>query len=364
MKIPFQDLTRLHRSIQDELDAAVASVVDSSSFIGGKVVSEFEQNFAVAHGATAAAGCASGTDALGLALRALDVGPGDEVVVPSMTYAATAEAVVHVGATPVIADVDPSTALLTPETVAPVLSGKTRVVLPVHLYGHVVPFDHLRAWKDEGLLVVEDAAQAHLATWQGESVGSVGDLACFSFYPGKNLGAWGDGGLVMGRDPQLIDRIRLLRDHGRRSKYVHDVIGYCSRLDGLQATVLDVKLSHLPAWTDARRDLAERYRANLGDRLVPWEAGDVHHLVVMRAGGPEERQRVQDALGDAEISSGVHYPVALSQQPSLAPWTRSTPAAERLADEGLSLPIDPLMTADEVDTVCSVVHRVLASENR
>lgn len=354
-QIPFMDLSRLHESIKPEIDEAVATVIRDSAFIGGDTVKRFEAAFGEAHGLPEGAGCGSGTDALSLALRALGVGPGDEVVVPGMTFVATAEAVVHVGATPVLADVDPLTLLLTPETVEPVLTERTRAVIPVHLYGHVVPFDYIDRWKDRGLLVVEDCAQAHLATWNGEFVGSHGDAACFSFYPGKNLGAFGDGGMVLARDEAVVSEVRRIRDHGRRSKYTHDVVGWCSRLDGLQAAVLEVKLRHLPEWTESRRRLASEYRDRIGEHLVPWEEGAVHHLLVVRVPDPN---RVAETLAGSGIQTGRHYPVALSRQPWLEDG-RQLPAAETASNEVLTLPMDPLMTLDEVRTVSEALCAAL-----
>jgi dTDP-3-amino-3,4,6-trideoxy-alpha-D-glucose transaminase len=294
-----------------------------------------------------------------LALRALDVGDGDEVIVPAMTFVATAEAVVHAGATPVLADVDPVTLLLDEAGVAAVRTDRTRAVVPVHLFGHVVPFSAIQAWRDEGLVVVEDAAQAHLATWQGAPVGAHADAACFSFYPGKNLGALGDGGAVTAGDMAVVGRVATLRDHGSDTKYRHETIGWCTRLDGLQARLLDVKLRHLEEWTDARRRVADRYRDNLGrDVLVPWEDGAVHHLVVARI--PDGRRpHIQEALSAAGIGWGVHYPHALSDQPALAPWHRACPAAEQAGAEVLSLPVDPLMETGEVDEVCAVLSGAL-----
>jgi dTDP-4-amino-4,6-dideoxygalactose transaminase len=351
--LKFLDLTRLHRSIRAELQSAIDDVLERSAFIGGDAVRRFEDAFGDAHGAPAGAGCASGTDALTLALRALGVGSGDEVIVPSMTFVATAEAVAHVGATPVVADVDPRTLLLTPQAVAARRTERTRAVIAVHLYGHVVPFDALSEWRRSGLLVIEDAAQAHLASWQGQPIGSVGHAACFSFFPGKNLGAFGDGGMVLSRDVSLVEEVRRLRDHGRRSKYAHDVVGWCSRLDALQAAVLNVKLAHLAEWTEGRRSVAERYRAALGDTLVPWEDGAVHHLLVARF---DDRDAVQEHLGAAGVETGVHYPIPLALQPWLVPGGWSTPAAEAAANEVLSLPLDPLMVAEEVDYVCRALE--------
>ena len=355
-RIPFQDLGRLHNSIRDELDEVILRAIEDSAFIGGDQVVSFENEFASAHRSTAAVGCGSGTDALALALRALGVGPGQEVIVPSMTFVATAEAVVHVGATPVIADVDPQTLLLSVGEVEKVRSPRTVAVIPVHLYGHIVPFDNIEHWMDSGLMVVEDAAQAHLGEWQGEFVGSMGNVACYSFYPGKNLGAMGDGGMVTSNDTALVDEVRRLRDHGRVSKYVHDIPGWCSRLDGLQAAILRVKLAHLEAWTKSRRDLASSYLEQLGELLVPWDDGAVHHLLVARVPEPD---RVAEVLGSRGISTGRHYPVALSEQPWLASFA-STPNAESAAATVLSLPMDPLMATDDVEVVSEALLEALA----
>ena len=362
MSIPFLDLGRLHDSIRDELDEAIDRVIRTSAYIGGGEVQAFEADFAAAHRIDHAVGCASGTDAISLSLRALGVGEGDEVVVPSMTFFASAEAVTHLGATPVIADVDPTTLLLTPETVDAVRSPRTRAVLPVHLYGHVVPFDHLAEWRDAGLFVVEDAAQAHLATWKGEGIGSVSHATCFSFFPGKNLGAMGDAGAVATDDAVLAATIRKLRDHGRTEKYVHDELGVSSRLDGLQAAVLGVKLRHLDGWTDARRALAEQYRERLGDRLVPWDDGAVHHLLVCRVPAAE-RDRIQTTLAASGVATGVHYPVPLSRQPGLAPFVRECPASEIAAGEVVSLPMDPLMSEGQVTTVCDELTAALTLDD-
>jgi dTDP-4-amino-4,6-dideoxygalactose transaminase len=357
-RIPFLDLSRLHASIADELLAAYAEVVATSQFAGGAPVAQFEEEFAHAHRVAAAVGCGSGTDALALALRACGVGPGDEVIVPAMTFIATAEAVCHVGATPVIADVDPVTLLLTEASAAAVTTERTRAIVPVHLYGHVVPFESIATWRAQGLVVVEDAAQAHLATWGDRFVGTPSDAACFSFYPGKNLGALGDGGMVVTNDATIAERVGVLRDHGRADHYRHGEIGYCSRLDGMQAAFLSAKLRHLADWTDARRSLAQRYDEQLAPGiLVPWNEGAVHHLLVART---TDRDAVQRAMAGAGIQTAVHYPVALSQQPALAAWARSCPAAEDAAATVLSLPLDPLMTPSEVDVVCELFDRTLA----
>ncbi len=357
-EVPFLDLSRLHESIRAEIDAAIDRVLCASAFVGARSSRAFEEAFAEASGAEAAAGCGSGTDAISLALRALGVGPGDEVIVPSMTFVATAEPVVHVGADPVLADVDPETLLLTEATVAAVRSDRTRAVIPVHLYGHVVPFDLLESWRSDDLFVVEDAAQAHLAHWEGRPVGSVGQVATYSFYPGKNLGALGDAGLVTSADPSLVAEIVALRDHGRSDKYRHDEIGYCSRLDGLQAAVLEVKLRHLPRWTRERRDVAARYRSQIPELLVPWSDGAVHHLLVANL-DPDVRKTVMECLESNQIGHGVHYPISLADQPSMARWARPTPAASEAADRVLSLPMDPMMTDGEVARVVETVETAL-----
>ncbi len=261
MRVPFLDLARLHRTLRVDLESALERALDHSAFIGGDAVRDFENSFASAHRRAGAAGCGSGTDALVLALQACGLRMGDEVVVPAMTFFATAEAVILAGGTPIVADVQGESLLLDAESVEAVRSERTVAVIPVHLYGHAVPFDVLQLWRDAGLLVVEDAAQAHLATWEGQHVGAVGHAACFSFYPAKNLGALGDAGALISDDMKLLDDVRMLRNHGRSAKDRHDVVGRASRLDALQAAFLSAKLASLPAWTEARRALAERYRS-------------------------------------------------------------------------------------------------------
>jgi dTDP-4-amino-4,6-dideoxygalactose transaminase len=361
MSVPFLDLGALHDSIRPELDRAIDRVIRSSAFVGGTEVLAFEEEFGAAHGLGRGAACGSGTDALSLSMRALGIGPGDEVIVPAMTFVATAEAVVHVGATPVLADVDPRTLLLTQEAVQAVMSDRVRAVVPVHLYGHVVPFDDLAAWRDSGLLVIEDAAQAHLATWEGTYVGAVGHAACFSFYPGKNLGALGDGGMVISTDERVVDEVRRIRDHGRTTKYEHQTIGWCSRLDGLQAAVLRTKLGHLRRWTDARRELAASYAEACGGLLVPWEEGAVHHLLVARlSAAADDRAAIAARLKEAGIATGIHYPMPLSQQPSMGPFRGRSPHADLAASEVLSLPMCPTLPASVAATVGEALLHAVA----
>jgi dTDP-4-amino-4,6-dideoxygalactose transaminase len=362
--IRFLNLERLHDSIRPELDAAIAGVIDASRFVGAEACTEFENALAAAHGRVGAAACGSGTDAIALVLRSLGVGHGDEVIVPAMTFVATAEAVVHCGATPVIVDVDPDDLLLAESAVAERRTGRTKAVVPVHLYGNVVPFDRLIRWRQSGLIVVEDAAQAHLADWQGQAIGEESLAACLSFYPGKNLGAAGDGGAVLSDDVDLLARLVGLRDHGSDGKYVHTEVGYCSRLDGIQAAILLCKLRHLRRWTDRRRDIATRYQANLvpaGVDVVPWARGAVHHLLVVRV-APDRRDSIRTSLLERGVETGIHYPLALSDQPALRQWQHSCPVAEAAAASVLSLPVDPLMTDDNVDTVSDALIAVTEAE--
>lgn len=361
--LKMQDLSRLHRSIQKELAQAIEGVLDDGQFVGGHDVTDFEVEFAAAHRSAAAAACGSGTDALTIALKATGVAGGDEVIVPSMTFVATAEAVLHASARPVIADVDPETLLLTPHAVESVRSDRTRAVIPVHLYGHVVQPEIMQAWRKDGLVVIEDAAQSHLAERDGEVVGSWGDAACFSFFPGKNLGALGDGGILISNDYDVICRARRLRNHGRSSKYEHQDIGWCSRLDTLQAAVLRVKLGYLPHWTTARRAHAAHYAQRLASlsptlSVVPWEPGAVHHLFVVRVGA-DIREAIRAGLHALGIETGLHYPMPLSLQPALRPWSQATPEAEKACEEIFSLPMDPLMSQGDVHYVCDAIEQVL-----
>ena len=363
--VEFYDLKRLNASIGTDLTLAVDGVVRGGGFVGGEDVACFEAEFARIHGVSDAAGCGSGTDALSLALRGLGIGPGDEVVVPAMTFVATAEAVVHVGATPVFADVDPVTLLLTNETVRRVAGPATKAIIPVHLYGTMVCPDDMRAWQAEGWKVIEDAAQAHLASRGGEGVGKVGDAACFSFYPAKNLGAFGDAGAIASMDAGLIETVKRLRDHGRQTKYRHDVVGYCSRLDALQAAVLRAKLPHLSGWTRARQGIASLYErgfSGMALSVVPYCPGAVHHLFVIRV-QPERRSGIMRRMKDLGVGAGLHYPLALTQQPSMRPFRRADcPSAEDAAASVLSIPMDPLMTAEDVTVVIGAVRQTDLSQ--
>jgi dTDP-4-amino-4,6-dideoxygalactose transaminase len=335
-------------------------------YIGGPAVESFERDWAAYCGTGYAVGVANGTDALELTLTALEIGAGDEVIVPSNTFIATAAAVVRAGATPRFADVSDDTLLMTPDTLAAALTPRTRAVMVVHLYGQTPDMDGLMAVADEaGIVVIEDAAQAHGAEWAGRRAGSLGAAGCFSFYPGKNLGAFGDAGAVVTARPELADRVRTLANHGRShgsSHYEHDFVGTNSRLDALQAIALTGKLARSEDWTQRRIELAARYRAGLSGldlRLIDVApaARHVYHLFVVRVA---RREEVRAELGARGIQTGVHYPVPCHLQPPLKRFADGPlPVAERSAGELLSLPLFPHMTDDQVDAVCGVLGDVL-----
>ena len=366
--VPFMDLAAMTREIRSAIDQGWERLLQTSRFIGGEAVDEFEQAWASYCGAGHAVGVANGTDALQLTLLALGIGPGDEVIVPANTFVASAEGVVLAGATPRFADVSPRTLLLTPDDLQAALTSRTRAVIVVHLYGQMPDMDALsRTAARAGVVIIEDAAQAHGASWRGRRAGSIGQAGCFSFYPGKNLGAFGDAGAVVTNDAELAKLIRILRDHGRApgSHYRHDLVGTNSRLDALQAVVLTAKLARLDAWNEARRSIAERYRAAFSSgpiRLVENEpeARGVYHLAVARV---PERDRVQRQLGAQGIETGVHYPIPCHRQAAYQRYaTGPLPVSEAAAAEVLSLPMFPHLRDDQVARVCDAVHEVTTAK--
>jgi len=357
MKIPYLDLQVQYQSIKPEIDAAIHKVLDSSAYVLGPAVGEFESDFASYCGVDCCAGVNSGTNALLLALRALDIGPGDEVITAANTFVATIAAIAHSGAKPVLVDVDPVSRNLDPLLLSMALSNKTRAIIPVHLYGRMVDMDPiLKLARKHDLAVIEDAAQAHGALYKGRRAGSIGRLACFSFYPGKNLGAYGEGGAVVTSDPNLDKRVRMLRDHGSERKYYHDLLGYNARLEGIQGAVLGVKLKHLDAWNDGRRQVASWYGELLeGVPVTLPEMNDdytqVFHLYVIET---ERRDALQAYLGEHGVPSLIHYPVPAHLQKGfdfLNNRAGDFPITERLAGEILSLPIFAEMTREQVDYV-------------
>lgn len=361
-RIPFLDLQRSHEAIRDRLTMAFERVVTAGHFILGAELEAFESEFAAFCDAQACVGVGNGLDALVLALRGLEVGAGDEVIVPATTFIATWLAVEAVGARPVPVEADWATASIDPSQIEAALTSRTRAIMPVHLYGQPVDMEPiLRVARARGLRVIEDAAQAHGATYRGRRIGSLGDATAFSFYPGKNLGALGDGGAVVTNDPALASRIRQLRNYGSSAKYQHDVVGVNSRLDELQAALLREKLPLLARWNAERSDIARRYTAGLQEAGVTLPAvldqtEPVWHLYTIRHA---QRDAIQRFLAARGIATLIHYPTPPHLQPALAGLGIGAgrfPITERIHRETLSLPLFPGMTSREVEDVIQGVH--------
>jgi dTDP-4-amino-4,6-dideoxygalactose transaminase len=361
--IPLVDLTAQYHSIREEIDAAVAETIESGQFILGPTVTSLEQAIADYLGVKHAVGVASGTDALILALRALDIGPGDEVLVPAYTFFATAGAVLSVGARPVFVDVNPKDYAIEPELIKARITPRTKAIIPVHLYGQPAKMGRiLEIAQQHGLKVVEDNAQAFGAETLGKRTGSLGDIGCLSFFPTKNLGAYGDGGMLTTSNPRIEERVRRLRSHGWKKKYYAEELGYNSRLDALQAAVLKAKLPHVDGWNDKRRELAECYNQQLAPLgvKVPSDSGDgkhVYHLYIIRV---NERDELQAALKQQGIASEVYYPVP----PHLAAACRALgykegdfPEAERASRETLALPMYPELTDEQQSQVMDAMRK-------
>jgi dTDP-4-amino-4,6-dideoxygalactose transaminase len=356
--IPLLDLVAQYESIKLEIDAAIQGVLQSGHFILGNEVSALEEEVATYLGVESGIGVASGTDALILALRALDIRSGDEVILPAYSFFATISAVLHVGARPVLVDINLKTYCLDTEQVRDRITPNTKAVIPVHLYGHPADMDTLRdLCSEHGLKIIEDNAQAFGAEYKGDKTGSLGDIACLSFFPSKNLGGYGDGGMVVTNDPGLTQKTRMLRTHGWRKKYFPEILGYNSRLDALQAAILRVKLRHVDDWNKRRRELAGYYNEKLSPISgisPPVEEPDckhVYHLYVLRT---SEREKVQNSLNQLSVATGVYYPQSLHLTQAcqdLGYQKGDFPIAESTVDETLAIPIYPEMTSDQVDTV-------------
>jgi dTDP-4-amino-4,6-dideoxygalactose transaminase len=361
--IPFFDLRAQMRSLRPELHAAVASVLDSGIYVLGEPVTRFEQAFAAYCGAPQAVALNSGTSALQLALAAAGIGPGDEVITVPMTFVATVAAILYIGATPRFVDIDPIRGTMDPGRFAAALTPRTRAVIPVHLHGRVADMAPiLEIARQRDILVIEDAAQAHGARYRDRPAGAIGDMACFSFYPAKNLGACGEGGALTTANAELARRVRVLRDWGQEQKYVHTMRGYNFRMDAIQGAILDIKLRHLDDWTAARRDIARRYdRAlgNIGIRIPQAGPGGEHayHVYAIRVA---DRDQVRQRLNDASVATGIHYPIPVHLQPAYADLGYGLgdfSASEAFAGETLSLPIFPEMSGAQVDRVCEAVEQ-------
>ena len=367
--IPFGDLKLQYGALKAELDESIRSVLESGWFILGKNVSAFESEFAAYCGAAFAVGVGNGTDALQLALMACDIGRGDEVITVPNSATFTALAISGAGAKPVFVDIHPDTHNMDPQKLEAAIGPHTKAIMPVHLYGQPADMDPLLAIaRRHGLLVIEDAAQAHGALYRGQRVGTLGDVGCFSFYPSKNLGAFGDGGLVTTNWPEIADRARMLRHGGQKSRYDHQLLGMNSRLDEMQAAILRVKLPYLDKWNDRRRHIAALYTALLGDSEVetPLEMPGIkhiYHLYVIRC---QERNALQQYLAEHGVETAIHYPTPIHLQGAYR-WLNlgpgSFPVAERYADEVLSLPIYPELTDTKVREIATYIRNWHAKEN-
>jgi dTDP-4-amino-4,6-dideoxygalactose transaminase len=365
MKIPFVDLKAQYISIKEEIDQAISNVIQDSAFIGGKYAKVFEENFAKYIGIKYCIGVGNGTDALYVALKALGIAEGDEVITAANTFIATSEAIAMTGAKTVFIDCDKDTYNINVEKIENVISSKTKAIIPVHLYGLPANMDRIIEIADRhSLLIIEDAAQAHGAAFKGANVGTFGDITCFSFYPGKNLGAYGDAGAVLTDNDELAEKVRMMANHGRKEKYGHQFEGVNSRLDGLQAAVLDTKLKHLEEWTARRREVARMYDEGLNDVVVtPASMEDsrhVYHLYVVRV---KEREKIQTFLSERGVSTGIHYPTPLpflDAYRHLDHRTSDFPIAYAYKDEILSLPMHGDITNGQVEFVIQSLRDAVA----
>ena len=368
MKVPFLDLKTQYDSIREEIHAALNEVLESTAFAGGPFVARFEKEFADFCGCHHAIGVGSGTDALWLALLALGVGPGDEVITVPNTFIATAEAISFCGAKPVFVDIEEETYNMNPALLEAAISPRTKAIIPVHLFGQMADMDPImEIARRHGLHVIEDACQAHGAEYKGKKAGSIGDVGCFSFYPGKNLGAYGEAGAVLTNRDDLAEKIKMLRDHGQPKKYYHDLIGWNGRMDGIQGAMLSVKLKHLLKWNEARRKNAQLYTDFLADVegvAVPREADYGKHVYHIYAVRVHERDSLIRKLAEKDIHCGIHYPVPLHMQKAykfLELERGSFPIAEKCAGELLSLPMFPDLTSDQIQRAATEIERLLST---
>jgi dTDP-4-amino-4,6-dideoxygalactose transaminase len=370
MKVPFLNLKAQYEGIAQEVEQSIKEVLASCAFSGGPYVERFEGEFASFCGAQHAVGVSSGTEALLLALLALGVGRGDEVITAPNSFIATAEAISLAGAEPVFVDVEEGSFTMDPALLERAITPRTKAVIPVHLFGQTADMDPIIAVaRKHGLAVLEDACQAHGAEYKGKRAGALGDAGCFSFYPGKNLGAYGEAGGVVTSDRQLADRIKMLRDHGQSRKYYHEVVGTNGRMDGIQGAILSVKLKYLDSWNQARRGHADAYRRVLegvAGVKAPREmkyARHVYHVFAVRSAA---RERLMDALAESGIACGVHYPVPIHLQNAYAgrgELAGSFPVAERCAAEFLSLPMFPELTAEQIAYVGRELGRLAGASS-
>jgi len=367
MRVPFLDLKAQYESIRNEIAVALQQVLDNTAFAGGPFVEKFEKDFASFCKCEFAMGVGSGTTALWLALSGLGIGQGDEVITTPNTFIATAEAISFCGAKPAFVDVEEQTYNMNLDLLEDAITPKTKAIIPVHLYGQMVDMDRImQIARAHGLFVVEDACQAHGAEYNGQRAGSIGDAGCFSFYPGKNLGAYGEAGAVVTNDAELAEKIRVLRDHGQARKYFHSMIGWNARMDGFQGAVLSVKLKHLPAWNDARKRNARLYDellADADDVITPVEvdrAGHVYHVYAIRT---KDRDALINYLAEKNVYCGIHYPMPIHLQNAysfLGKGKGSFPVAEKCAEQLVSLPMFPELSEEQIEYVVRETKHFIA----
>lgn len=376
MNIPFLDLKAQYHSIKEEVLPAINDVLENTAYVLGKPVSEFEAKFATAHSAKHCIGVSSGTDGNHLVLWALGVGAGDEVIMPANTFIATAWGATLCGATPVFVDCEPDSYNIDPTKVEAAITAKTKAIVAVHLYGQPADLDPLQVIADKhGIALVEDCAQSHIAEYKGKRIGALTKASSFSFYPGKNLGAYGEGGAAMTNDDELAKKFKMIRDHGAEQKYMHTMLGHNYRMEGIQGAVLGVKLNHLEKWTEGRRKNAARYRellSGIEGVKVPTEmpyAKHVYHLFVIQVepaqnqNGKELRDKLSAYLNENGIATGLHYPVPLHVQPcfqNLGYKLGDFPVSESLASHGLSLPMFAELTDEQISYICDKIKLFFA----
>ncbi|MBK8943741.1 MAG: DegT/DnrJ/EryC1/StrS family aminotransferase [Ignavibacteriae bacterium] len=372
MKVPFLDLKAQYNSIKDEVLPAIHTVLENTAYVLGKPVVDFETRFASEHGAKHCVALSSGTDGNHVALWALGIGSGDEVIIPANTFIATAWGATLCGATPVFVDCHPESYNLDPTKVEAAITSKTKAIVAVHLYGQAADMDPLKEIaKKHNVYLLEDAAQSHFAEYKGKRIGALSDIASYSFYPGKNLGAYGEGGAITTNNDELATISKMLRDHGGKEKYNHEILGHNYRMEGIQGAVLGVKLNHLDKWTSGRRKVAEKYRNLLSDVdgiKLPTEmeyGKHVYHLYVIQVAGKngegrsDQRNKLQKFLGENDIATGLHYPLPLHQQKcfeNLGYKYGDFPVTEQLAEQGLSLPMFPELTDEQINYVSEKIH--------
>jgi dTDP-4-amino-4,6-dideoxygalactose transaminase len=359
MKVPFLDLKAQYASIRNEITTALQQVLDNTAFAGGPFVEKFEKEFASFCQREFAVGLCSGTDALWIALLSLGIGSGDEVITTPNTFIATAEAISFCGAKPVFVDVDKKTYDMNPDLLEDAITDKTKAIIPVHLFGQMADMDRIvEIARAHGLFIIEDACQAHGAEYKGRRAGSIGDVGCFSFYPGKNLGAYGEAGAIVTNNAELAEKMRMFRDHGQRKKYYHSVIGWNARMDGFQAAVLSVKLKYLAAWNKARRKNAQLYNsllADMDDIITPVEADYAKHIYHIYAIRTKNRDALISSLAEKDIFCGIHYPVPIHLQKAyefLSNKKGSFPIVEKCAEEFVSLPMFAELGQEQIKKVC------------